>query len=158
MVELAHRCHMVSQLEVWVTVTVLPKNRVSQLIDICYVAHQLTEMDHMGGGEVPDSGKNQYECIYGCPFYSPERKGECEAESEWLPGEPVKDDDEEPVPDRGCPCGLNKVTDGEVNSGSSSSRIRCSSREMVSRNICVLVLPLPSSYSHASDFFARQHC
>lgn len=71
-------------------------------------------------------------------------RGEWGAEKPVLAGEPVNDEDE--LSDRRWIWGSCKVTEGEVYSGSSSSLMRCSRRSMFSRNNCVLVLPLPSSY------------
>lgn len=85
----------------------------------------------------------------------PEAKGEWETERKELSGDPVEEADE---PEREWLWGSYSVTPGETYSGSSSSRIRRSRRAMVSRMIWVRVLPLPSSYSHPSGFFARIHC
>ena len=87
--------------------------------------------------------------------HEPEGKGEWETERYELSGDP-RDEDEEL--EREWRLGSYNVTEVDTYSGSSSSRILCSSLTMVSRSIWVRVLPFPSSYSHPSAFLAFVHC
>lgn len=89
--------------------------------------------------------------------HEPEGKGEWDADAERyeLSGDP-RDEDEEF--EREWKLGSNNVTEVDIYSGSSSSRILCSSLTIVSRRIWVRVLPFPSSYSHPSAFLAFVHC
>lgn len=84
---------------------------------------------------------------------SPDGNGDCDFELP--PGDP-KDDEADAEQEEAC--GSCNVIADDTYSGSSSSRILCSSRVMFSRSSCVLVLPFPSSYSQMSPFLAWVHC